>query len=59
MKKTLEIRRAIKRRTYVKEEIIDIKSAIERLQKIADNFDKELKTLNYELMIWDDFESKS
>jgi hypothetical protein len=59
MKKTLEIRRAIKRRNYVKEEINDIKSAIERLQKIADNFDKELKTLNYELMIWDDFESKS
>lgn len=58
MKKTLEIRRAIKRRTYVKEEINDIKSSIERLQKIVDNFDKELKTLNYELMIWDDFESK-
>jgi peptidoglycan hydrolase CwlO-like protein len=59
MKKTLEIRRALKRREYLGDEINDLKKELEYLKKKIDNYNKELKELNYELMIWDDFIEKT
>ena len=59
MKKTLEIRRALKRREYLGYEINDLKNELEYLKKKLDNHNEELKKLNYELMIWDDFIEKT
>ena len=59
MKKTLEIRRALKRREYLGYEINDLKNELEYLKKKLDNHNEELKKLNYELMILDDFIEKT
>ena len=55
MKKTKEIHKALKRRGYIKAEIIGLNNHIERLTKLVNTFENERKVLDFELHSWDKF----
>lgn len=59
MKKTKEIQSALRRRGFVKSEIIDLKNKVETLSKRLYEFECELKGLDFELSNWDKFNNKT
>ena len=59
MEKTKEIHKALKRRKFVNAEINSIKEAIDRLTKIVNTFENEMKVLDFELHSWDIFSNKT
>ena len=59
MKKNIEIHNALKRRGYVNAEIIGLNNHIERLTNLKNNFEKEKKILDFELIEWDKFSNKT
>lgn len=59
MKKTKEIHQALKRREFLKSEIIGLKNNIETLNNRLKTFDSEYRLLNFELFDWDKFNNKT
>ena len=55
MKKTLEIRRNLKQREHMTNLVQELKSDLKETERLIERYEKTLKKLEYDLLLWDEF----